>query len=192
MRIFGPLYDRVIRWSRHPHAPWYLGGLSVAESSFFPIPPDVMLIPMAVARPPRAISLAALTTICSVVGGLIGYLIGYFAFESVRPVIEAAGYSEHLLRAELWYAQWGVWVVLLAGFSPIPYKIFTIASGALALALAPFVLASIVGRGARFFLVAWLAGRFGPVVEQKLRQHMEIAGWFTVVLFVVVYLMVRG
>ena len=191
MRIFGPLYDWVMRMSAHPRAPWYLGGLTVAESSFFPIPPDVMLIPMSVARPKRALWLALLTTVCSVVGGVIGYLIGYFAFEAVRPMIEAAGYGEHLVRAELWYAEWGVWVVFLAGFSPIPYKIFTVTSGALALALGPFVLASFVGRGARFFLVAWLAGRFGPVVEQKLRQHMEIAGWSTVVLFVVIYLMVR-
>jgi len=191
MRIFGPLYDWVMRMSAHPRAPWYLGGLTVAESSFFPIPPDVMLIPMSVARPRRALWLALLTTVCSVVGGVIGYLIGYFAFEAVRPMIEAAGYEGHLLRAELWYSEWGVWVVFLAGFSPIPYKIFTVTSGALALALGPFVLASFVGRGARFFLVAWLAGRFGPVVEQKLRQHMEIAGWSTVVLFVVIYLMVR-
>ncbi len=191
MQLFGPIYRWMMRASAHPRAPWYLGGLSVAESSFFPIPPDVMLIPMSLARPTRALHFALLTTVCSVIGGVLGWLLGYFAFDMARPLIEAAGYSEHVVRAQEWYARWGVWVVLLAGFSPIPYKVFTITSGALALPLMPFVLASLIGRGARFFLVAWLVRTVGPALEERLLRYVEVIGWAGVVLFVLVYLWVR-
>ncbi|MFP4079905.1 MAG: YqaA family protein [Ectothiorhodospira sp.] len=182
MRLFGPLYDRVMVWSRHPHAPRYLAALSFAESSFFPVPPDVMLAPMVAARPGRGMRLALITTLFSVLGGLAGYLLGHLAFEAVTPWIIQAGHGEELERARDGFAQWGVWVILVAGFSPIPYKLFTITAGAMAMPLAPFVLASLLGRGARFFAVALVIATLGPRIEPRLRPYMEWIGWAMVAL----------
>ncbi len=186
MRLFLPFYQRVMQWSRHRHAPWYLGVLSFADSSFFPIPPDVMLAPMCLARPPRALFLALLTTLTSVAGGVFGYLIGAFAFDIIAPWVSDGGhYAEAFEQARLWFEQWGLWAVLLAGFSPIPYKIFTVSAGFLSMSLLPFVLASIIGRGSRFFLVAILMAWGGPAMEERLRHWVDGLGWLTVVLIVV-------
>jgi membrane protein YqaA with SNARE-associated domain len=130
MKIFSPLYDRALHWSRHPHAERYLAGVSFAESSFFPIPPDVLLAPMTLARPERWWRLAALTTVTSVLGGLLGYLIGYVAIEAVTPLLHRVGYWEHFETAHDWFERYGFWAIFAAGFTPIPYKVFTIAAGA--------------------------------------------------------------
>jgi len=191
MKLFGPLYDRVLTWSRHPKAPWYLGGLSFAESSFFPIPPDVMLAPMALAQPKSWLRLALLTTLASVLGGLLGYLIGWTALDLFMPWIERMEYTPKLVQAQQWFEQWGFWAVLLAGFSPIPYKAFTITAGGLGMALLPFMLASFIGRGGRFFLVAFLMARFGPAAEARLKPAIEWLGWGTVALAVLAYAMLR-
>ncbi len=191
MRLFGPLYDRVLAWAAHRHAPRYLGVLSFAESSFFPVPPDVMLAPMTLARPEAATRLALLTTVASVLGGLAGYAIGYFAMDLAEPWMRDAGYWEGYLEVRHWFERWGFWAVLAAGFSPIPYKLFTIAAGTLAMFLPAFVLASLVGRGARFFLVAYLVRWGGPAVESRLRTHVEILGWAFVALLVIAYLLFR-
>ena len=191
MRLFSALYDRALTWSAHRHAPAYLGALSFAESSFFPVPPDVMLAPMVLARPARAMYLAALTTITSVLGGLAGYLIGWFAIDAVMPLLERFGYVEAFQRAEAWFGDWGFWAILIAGFSPIPYKVFTIAAGSLAMPLLPFTAASIVGRGARFFLVAWLVAWGGPKVEARLKQYIDIIGWVLVIVVVGLYFLLR-
>jgi membrane protein YqaA with SNARE-associated domain len=192
MRIFGPLYDRVLGWAAHPKARWYLGGLSFAESSFFPVPPDVMLAPMALARPVDAWRLAALTTITSVAGGVFGYLIGYFALELVEPWIVSAGYWEGYLQVQDWFRTWGFWAVLAAGFSPIPYKLFTIAAGALAMFMPAFVLASLVGRGGRFYLVAGLIRWGGAPMEAQLRRHVEFLGWLVVGLLLLAWLLLQA
>ena len=183
MRLFSSLYRHVMQWSRHPRAPWYLGGLSFAESSFFPIPPDVMLAPMALARPERAWHLALITTLASVAGGVAGYAIGYFSFELVAPWIEAQPrYAEGYRLAVAWFERYGFWAVFVAGFSPIPYKVFTIAAGVLSMALWPFVLASIIGRGARFYLVAGLMRLGGPRMEAALHRYVDRIGWAVVAL----------
>lgn len=184
MRIFTGMYDNVLRWSAHRRAPWILGVLSFSESSFFPIPPDVMLAPMSVARPEKAWALASLTTITSVLGGVLGYFIGVLGLEIVLPLIEEAGYLPAYELAKEWFDIWGFWVVLVAGFSPIPYKVFTIAAGAMAVALLPFIIASLLGRGARFFLVAGLLAWGGPRLEPLLRPYMERIGWVTVILLI--------
>lgn len=188
MRLFSPLYDRALAWAGHRHAAWYLGGLSFAESSFFPVPPDVMLAPMTLARPERWWKLAALTTLTSAAGGLLGYAIGYFALDLVTPWLHRLGWWAGYLEARAWFDAWGIWVVFLAGFSPIPYKLFTIASGAAAMALLPFTVASLVGRGARFFMVAALVRALGPRVEPVLRRHVDLIGWSTVVAAVILWL----
>jgi membrane protein YqaA with SNARE-associated domain len=191
MLFFGALYDKVLSWSRHRKAPWYLGGLSFAESSFFPIPPDVMLAPMVLARPSRAWILAGLTTGASVAGGVLGYLIGLLAIDLVEPLLHRAGYYESYLEAHAWFERWGVWVVFIAGFSPIPYKVFTISAGALAMPFLPFVIASLVGRGARFFLVAWVIRWGGARFEPQLRRYIDVIGLTTVAALVVLYFIVR-
>ncbi|MBT8131522.1 MAG: VTT domain-containing protein [Gammaproteobacteria bacterium] len=191
MKIFTQLYDKALYWSGHRNARWYLGGLSFAESSFFPVPPDVMLAPMVLAAPKKGLSLALLTTLTSVAGGIAGWGIGYFGFEAVQGLLQSAGYMDDYARANEWFAQWGFWAVLVAGFSPIPYKIFTIAAGSLAMPLPVFIVASAVGRGARFFLVATLIMAGGETMAGKLRQHIEWLGWITIVAAVAGYLWLR-
>ncbi len=192
MRIFSKLYDRVLNWSRHPHAPWYLGGLSFAESSFFPIPPDVMLAPMSLAQPLRAWRFALLTTVASVLGGMLGYLIGVYAFDMVQPWLHQAGYWPAYLRVNEWFSTWGFWAVFLAGFSPIPYKLFTISAGVLGMAFFPFVLASAIGRGGRFFLVAGLMRWGGEKMEQSLRLYIDRISWSLVVVLIVLYFLISS
>jgi len=185
MKLFSALYDKVLHWSRHRHAERYLATLSFAESSFFPIPPDVMLIPMALARPHRGWWLAALTTLFSVVGGIAGYLIGLWGFELVEPLIHQAGYWQRFEQVVAWFGEWGIWIVFIAGFSPIPYKLFTISAGMLHMMFIPFIIASTVGRGARFFLIAGLIRWGGEEMEQKLRRYIDRIGWGVVALIVV-------
>ena len=185
MKLFATLYEKVMGWSKHPHAEYYLGVLSFAESSFFPIPPDVMLAPMSIARPERAWWFAFLTTITSVLGGIFGYLIGAFAFEFIQPWLQNSSYWPGFQAANSWFDEWGVWVVFIAGFSPIPYKLFTVTAGLLSLAILPFVIASFVGRGARFFLVAGLLKYAGPKLEPLVLKYVEWIGWITVLLLII-------
>lgn len=177
MKLFSPLYRRAMAWSRHPRAPWYLGGLSFAESSFFPVPPDVMLAPMCLAQPQRAWRLALLATLTSVAGGLFGFAIGHFAIDAILPRLQEGSYWPAYQTAVAWFERWGFWAVFIAGFSPIPYKVFTIAAGAVSMPLLPFALASLVGRGARFFLVAGLMAWGGTKMEAALHRYVDRLGW---------------
>lgn len=193
MKLFTRMYDAALRWSRHRLAPRYLAGLSFAESSFFPIPPDVMLMPMSLSKPDKAMRYALITTIASVFGGMLGYAIGYFALDWVAPLIEEGGRWAHAYeKAKSWFDDWGVWAVFIAGFSPIPYKVFTITAGALTMAFLPFVLASAVGRGSRFFLVAALMAWGGEKMESRIRLYVEWIGWAVVALGVTAYLAIRS
>lgn len=191
MKLFSSLYNKVLNWARHPNAPRYLGILSFAESSFFPIPPDVMLIPMVMAKPSTWRWLALLTTITSVLGGITGYFIGYFSFETLEPLIIQWGYGAKIELAKAWFKDWGIWVVLAAGFSPIPYKVFTITAGALSMALIPFIIASIIGRGARFFLVSALLAWSGPKMEPVILRYIEWLGWIVVGALFLIILMTQ-
>lgn len=192
MTLFSALYERVMRWSAHRHAPRYLAGLSFAESSFFPVPPDVMLAPMALACPQRAWFFAGLTTVASAVGGVFGYLIGRFAFEFLEPLLHQYGYWDGFVQAREWFAHWGFWAVFLAGFTPIPYKVFTIAAGVVAMPFVPFLIASVVGRGARFFLVAGLMVWGGTRMEHLVRTYIDRIGWLMIIAIVVLYLVFRS
>lgn len=192
MPIFSALYTRVMRWAAHPHAPRYLAGLSFAEASFFPVPPDVMLAPMALAKPYRAWEYALLATLASALGGVFGYYIGYFAFDLLEPAIRSAGYWQRYLEVRHWFDHWGVWVIFVAGFSPIPYKVFTITAGVMAMALLPFAVASVIGRGARFFLVSGLMAWGGERMERLLRAYIDRIGTVVVIATVIAYLALRG
>lgn len=183
-KVWRNLYDWVLQLSSHPKATWWLGGLSVAEASFFPIPVDVMLAPMVMAQRQRAFYLAMLTTVCSVVGGLIGYVIGYFMLDAVTPLLHKVGYWEGYLTVQNWFAEWGFWAVLVAGFSPIPFKLFTIAAGASAMLLAPFTLAALISRGARYLLVAYIVRWAGPTFEKNMLRHIDTIGWAMLALIV--------
>ncbi len=188
MKLFSGMYTRVMKWARHKYATYWLALVSFTESSCFLIPPDVMLAPMTLAKPEKAWFYAALTTISSVLGGLLGYLIGLFAFQTVEPWLQSMGYMDSYQLAQQWFEQWGFWAIFLAGFTPIPYKIFTIASGAAGMALIPFVLGSTIGRGLRFFLVAGLMRWGGSTLELQLHSWVDRIGWATVVLVITGYL----
>jgi len=194
VNLFRPLYDRVLAWSRHPHAERYLGAMSFAESSFFPIPVDVMLAPMTLADRSKWVRFAAIATIFSVLGGLGGYAIGWGMFEAIEPWLRESHYWDAYLTARDWFDRYGVLVVFVAGFSPIPYKVFTIAAGVAALSLPGFFLGSLIGRAARFFLVAGLVRAGGQRFEDTLSTHVERIGWAVVVATIVVigWLMMRG
>jgi membrane protein YqaA with SNARE-associated domain len=194
MKIFGPLYDRVIQWSKHRYAERYLAALSFSESSFFPIPVDVMLAPMCLANFGKAWRYAFIAMLFSVIGGVAGYFIGYGAFESIRPWLADSSYWAAYETSRDWFDRYGIWVIFVAGFSPIPYKVFTIAAGAAALNFPVFIVASALGRGARFFLVAGLLVWGGVQFEVSLRKYVERIGWITVgiVVAVIGWLMVRA
>jgi membrane protein YqaA with SNARE-associated domain len=177
------LYNWCLSAAGKPHASWALGAVSFAESSFFPIPPDVMLIPMALARPDRAWYYAALCTAASVAGGLLGYFIGAALYDSVGHwLIQLYGYGDKVEAFREAYARFGTWIILIKGLTPIPYKIVTITSGFAGYSLTLFVLCSIVARGMRFFLVAFLLNRYGERARKILEEHLE----FWVTLFAVV------
>ena len=186
MKLFEGLYQSVIKASSSKRAPGVLTALSFAESFILPFPPpDVMLAPMSLAMPARARYFATITLIASVLGGIIGYLIGAFGYEIAEPYIIKWGYQEVFATATSWFQIWGFWAVLVAGFSPVPYKIFTISAGVLHLAFIPFLLASMIGRGARFYLVALLLARYGPAIEPKLLKYIEKIGWAVVLLLAI-------
>ncbi len=191
MRLFSALYDRALRWAAHRHAVQYLGVLSFAEASFFPVPPDVMLAPMVLARRERAWFFAMVATLGSAFGGALGYIIGHFFFEAVEPVLHEVGYWDTYLQVRSWFSEWGVWMIFIAGFTPIPFKVFTIAAGAATMSFIPFLIASIVGRGARFFLVAGLIHRGGEPMQVALRRHIDTIGWVCVALAFIAYLYLR-
>ncbi|MEM7084310.1 MAG: YqaA family protein [Pseudomonadota bacterium] len=188
---FAWIYDKVLIWSQHPKAPWYLGAVSFSESSFFPIPPDVMLAPMTLAKPDRWFRFALITTLASVLGGILGYFIGVFGIDQITPLLEKWGYLDGLNRAREWFAEYGFWAVFIAGFSPIPYKVFTIAAGATGMLFPVFVAASFVGRGARFFLVAGLVRVGGAPFEAQIRKHIDLLGVLAIVAIVILVVVLK-
>jgi membrane protein YqaA with SNARE-associated domain len=169
------LYSRVLALAANRHSPWWLAAVSFAESSFFPIPPDVLLIPMALARPGLAWRLAAICTAASVAGGALGYLIGYALFDQLAaPLLHAYHYDAAFARFQATYARWGLWVILIKGLTPIPYKIVTIASGAAKFNFFLFMAASLATRGARFFLVAMLLRFYGDAVRDFIERRLTL------------------
>ncbi|MCM2678840.1 YqaA family protein [Echinimonas agarilytica] len=192
MKIFTGMYDWVMEKTKHRLAPVYLAVLSFTESVIFPIPPDVMLAPMALANVKKAWRFALITTVASVIGGAFGYWLGALLFEPVvAPVIESMGYTEKFEHGMAWFKEYGVWIVFVAGFSPIPYKVFTVSAGLLQMAFLPFMIASAIGRGLRFFLVAGLMVWGGKAMEDKLREYVEYLGWLVVVAVVALYFIVK-
>lgn len=175
--MFRKLYDWTMEKSRHAHARAWLVVFSVAESVFFPVPVDVMLAPMVMARRDRWIQLAALATAGSVIGACIGYPLGFFLIEAITPLLVEWGYWEAYQHASDWFVAYGFVAVVVAGFTPIPFKVFTVAAGAAAMPLLPFLLACAVGRAGRFGLVAGIVAAAGPMFEQRLLRYIDGIGW---------------
>lgn len=185
------MYHWVIGWAEKPQAEKALGVLSFAESSFFPIPPDPLLIAMVTARPKKWFRLATITTASSVLGGTFGYLIGMVAIAAVMPVIINVGYEDAYKSAVNWFDEYGAFAVIVAGFTPIPYKVFTIAGGAAGMFFPPFVLGSIIGRGGRFYLVAYLMYHFGRRYKDQIEKYIDILGLVFVVLIVLGFVVIK-
>jgi membrane protein YqaA with SNARE-associated domain len=179
------LYDWCMAAAEKRHAFWTLGGVAFAESSFFPVPPDVMLIPMALSRPDRAYRFAAWCTLMSVIGGLLGYAIGALLYDSVGLwLIHLYGYGEKVEAFREAYAQWGAWIILLKGLTPIPYKIVTITSGFAGYNIFLFMLFSAITRAGRFFLVAFLLHRYGPQAREIIEKRLGL--WVTLAAIVII------
>ena len=179
------LYDWTMGLAGHRHALPALALVAFIESSLFPVPPDILIIPMVLAARSRAWRIATVATVASVVGGLLGYAIGAGLYETVgRPVLDFYGYAEKFESFSEAYNEWGAWIVAGAGFTPFPYKVITIASGVTGLDLAVFMIASVISRGARFFLLAALLWYFGPPIRRFIEANLPLlATLFFVLLF---------
>lgn len=186
MKFFGKLYSKVVSWVERPNAKRYLYLLSFAESAFFPVPPEAMMVPICTVQPQQALRIALNVTLCSVAGGLLGYAIGMFLFHEITPFLESRGYWSSYQQAIVLFEQWGLWIILIAAFSPIPYKLFTIAAGALEQNLLIFVIASLIGRGARFLLVALLVKYASPRLLPYFERRIELFGWSLVAVLLVI------
>ena len=185
------LYDWTLSWAAHPRALWVLALVSFVESSVFPIPPDILLIPMIIAAPSRAWLIAGVCTVASVLGGMLGYAIGFYAFDALgEPILRALGKADSFDVFRTRYNDWGAWAVLIAGVTPFPYKVITILSGTTQLSLPVFIVASIVARGLRFFLVAALLWKFGAPIRTFIERRLGLVFTVFMVLLVgAVYLM---
>lgn len=179
------LYNWTMGLAGHRHALWYLAALTCAESVFFPIPPDVIIIPMVLAARRHAWRIAGVATAASVVGGLMGYGVGYFLFEELgKPIVEFYGYVEKYQVFQGWYREYGAWIVAAGGFTPIPYKVVAIATGVVQLDPLTFAVVSVLSRGARFFIIAALLWRFGPPIRDFVEARLALlATLFFIMLF---------
>ncbi len=183
MKILVKLYDQTLLWAQHRYAPRYLAAVSFVEASVFPIPPYFMLAPMALAKPDRAWSFAAIATVASVLGGLLGYLLGYLVFYPlVLPLLKYFGYSELYYSVTERFQAESFWALLIAGFMPVPFKLIAIAAGFMKLQLPTFVLASILGRGVKFFAVVCLIKLGGKKIEQQIRHIIANLSWALLVI----------
>lgn len=194
MKIFQPFYERAILWARHPRAPALLTFLSFIEAIFFPVPPELMLAPMCVAAPRRGFYYASISLLGSMFGMFVGYAIGYYAIDLAMPLIERMGYGGEFESIKQQAADNGFWLLLIAGFTPVPFKIFTLASGAVGMPLLPFFAGGAIGRGKRVYLVAGAIRLGGEKAEARLRKYIEPIGWGALVLLVVAvaWMFMRG
>ncbi|MBU1278647.1 membrane protein YqaA, SNARE-associated domain [Celeribacter baekdonensis] len=179
------LYNWTMSLAESPHALWALAVVAFVESSVFPIPPDILMIPLIVARPKDAFKIAGIATLASVLGGMLGYWIGFGAFETIgRPVLEFYGKDAYFDEFAVKYNEWGAWAVLIAGVTPFPYKVITILSGTTQLSLPVFIVASIAARSIRFFVVAALLWKFGDPIRDFIERRLGLV--FTVLILLLV------
>jgi len=179
-------------WSKHKYAPFYLYITAFIESVFWPVPVDIMLAPMALAKRQLAWRFALGATIFSVLGGAVGYYIGHILYDPVvLPFIDLMNYQNKMQTAQSWFSQWGVMVIFIASFTPIPFKVFTITAGVMNMLFLPFMLTAFIGRGLRFFVVAGLMVLGGEKMEAKLGKYIDILGWLTILIAAILYIVYR-
>jgi len=192
MNLIRKLYDWTLEKSKHPNAPWFLSIISFSESSFFPIPPDIILIPMIIAKRTKAWIYAFICTISSVFGGVVGYLIGYFFYNSLGIlIIKYYSLDNQFANFESSYNEYGLWIVLGAGFTPFPFKFITIASGLFGLNFILFILVSFLARGLRFFLLAGLLKLFGNFIEAIIDRYFNILATLFFVLLIGSFILIK-
>lgn len=186
------LYDWVLHWAETPYSTWALFLLSLAEASFFPIPPDVLLIALAVAKPDKSLKYALVCSLGSLLGGAVGYVIGYGFMTGVgQRIVDIYGFADKVAYIESLYQRYDAWAVAIAGFTPIPYKVFTIAAGMFKIDFAVFMAASLVSRSARFFLVGGLIHAFGPGIQKVIDRYFNILAIAFVVLLVLGFVAIK-
>jgi membrane protein YqaA with SNARE-associated domain len=192
MKLIKKLYDWVLHWAETPYGIPALFLLAFAESSFFPVPPDVLLIALAISVPRKSLKYAAICSVGSVLGGIVGYGIGMFGYEAIgKPIVDFYHGQPVMDKVKLWYDQYGFIGILIAAITPIPYKVFTIASGVFTFDFWMFVFASIVGRSARFFVVAGLIWKFGPTIKSFIDKYFNLLCWVFMILLIGGFILIK-
>lgn len=188
VKMFKNLNAKMLEWAQHPKAMWILAIVAFAESSFFPIPPDLLMIPMILAAPHRAFKIAGVGLVASVLGGLLGYAIGAMAYETIgQPMLAALGKADAMQEFSTKFNDFGFWAVLTAGITPFPYKVITVMSGWTGMPLMTFIATSILARGLRFFLVAWLLHTFGPRVRDFIERYLGLILMLAIVVLITTF-----
>jgi membrane protein YqaA with SNARE-associated domain len=187
MNIFSKIYLCVLNWAESKYAIYWLSVISFLESFILPYPPpDLILAPMAFKRPKRAYFFALVCTLTSVLGGVFGYFIGIYAYELLLPFLQKMDYLQALEKAKEWFYVYDIWIIAIAGFSPVPYKIFTISAGILLMPLLPFILISLLARGLRYYLICFLVKKFGKSADVWLQKHIDTLGYVLIIIFILV------
>lgn len=185
--MFSKIYNKALIWAKSKYAIYWLSLISFIESFILPYPPpDIILAPMSLTKPNKAYTFALICTICSVAGGVVGYFLGELLLDFMLPILHKLHYVEKLEIIKSWFEIYGIWIIFIAGFSPIPYKIFTIGAGISFMAILPFIAISILARGARFFLVAFLVKKFGSSCDVWLQKYIDLLGYGLIVVIVLV------
>ncbi len=182
MQLFSKIYQKALDWAQSKYAVYWLSSISFVESFILPYPPpDILLAPMALKKPQKAYQFALICTVFSVLGGMIGYYLGAFLLDVLTPLLVKLHYIDKIDTIQLWFKEYGIWVIAIAGFSPIPYKIFTISAGIVNIAFLPFVLMSLLARGARFFLIAFFVRKLGDACDIWLKKYIDRLGYALIV-----------
>jgi membrane protein YqaA with SNARE-associated domain len=183
MQIFSKFYQKTLDWAQSKYAIYWLALVSFVESFILPYPPpDVLLAPMALKNPNKAYRFALICTVLSVLGGIVGYFLGALLMDTLQPLLVKLHYADKLDVIKQWFEEYGIWIIATAGFSPMPYKIFTIGAGIANMALLPFILMSFLARSARFFLVAFLIKKFGNICDVWLKKYIDRLGYFLIII----------
>ena len=192
MKIFTPMYNWTLKQAKKKYAEKFLYFIATIESIFFPIPTDIVLAPLVLANPKKTLRYAFLTSLFSSFGGIVGFYLGYFFFDLIiEPHIFSLGLKESFDTALIWFNKWGIWVVFIAGFSPIPYKVFAIGAGFLQMPVIAFFITSLIARSLRFFLVAYLIKFGGKKLESNLKKYIDIIGWILILIIAALYFYIK-
>lgn len=190
MALISRFYTQIVKWAGHRHAPYYLTGICIAESAVLPFPPEILLAPMTIANPRSSVRFAFLATLGSVIGAIIGYLIGDFAYELIaEPIINYLGLSAHFEEVAILFKEYGIWIIFISAIIPLPFKICTLTAGMTQMAFPPFVLAAFLGRGLRFNLVTLLSRYGGKIIEEKIVKFLDKIELFLLGLFILAALL---